>query len=126
MGFMLIGKSFASSLSFSLFFTTRHEHLYTTIKTKTITSGEFHGRLDELNGCPIVLCTLGMLSSDMLRKQGVFERNPLHTVVVDEASQIEVGDYIPLFSNFTTIRKVIFIGDDMQCRFILFSADPML
>jgi regulator of nonsense transcripts 1 len=96
------------------FYADWHEHLYTTIKTNTITSGEFHGRLDELNGCPVVLCTLGMLSSDMLRKQGVFERNPLHTVVVDEASQIEVGDYIPLFSNFTTIRKVIFIGDDMQ------------
>ena len=67
-----------------------------------------------------MLCTLGMLSSNALRMQGAFRKAPLHTVVVDEASQIEIGDYIPLFSSFTTIRKVIFIGDNMQCRFFPF------
>lgn len=102
------------------FFSTRHEHLYTSIRTNTITSGEFSGRLSQLNGCPVVLCTLSMLSNDTLRKQGVFRRVPLHTVVVDEASQIEVGDYIPLFTNFSTIRKAIFIGDNMQCRSCVF------
>ncbi|KAG9314976.1 P-loop containing nucleoside triphosphate hydrolase protein [Chiua virens] len=91
-----------------------HEHLYTTIRTHTITSSEFKGRLSELSGCPVVLCTLSMLSSDVLRWGGAFRMAPLHTVVVDEASQIEIGDYIPLFSSFSTIRKAIFIGDDMQ------------
>ncbi|KAI9574012.1 P-loop containing nucleoside triphosphate hydrolase protein [Boletus coccyginus] len=91
------------------FYTFWHEHLYTSIKANIITSGEFLERLSELNGCPVVLCTLSMLSNDLLRKQGAFRKVPLHTVIVDEASQIEIGDYIPLFSNFTTIRKVIFI-----------------
>ncbi|KAF8554481.1 hypothetical protein OG21DRAFT_1391444, partial [Imleria badia] len=37
-----------------------HEHLYTTIKANTITSKDFEERLSELNGCPVVLCTLSM------------------------------------------------------------------
>lgn len=118
--FTPFGKSFVSALLFSMFFSTRHEHLYATIKANIITSGEFFERLSELNGCPVVLCTLSMLSNDILRKLGAFRRVPLHTVVVDEASQIEIGDYIPLFSNFTTVRKVIFIGDNMQCMSCLF------
>ncbi|KAF8440436.1 P-loop containing nucleoside triphosphate hydrolase protein [Boletus edulis BED1] len=96
------------------FYVHWHEHLYTTIRANTISGGEFKDRLSELNNCPVVLCTLSMLSNNVLRVQGAFRRNPLHTVVIDEASQIEIGDYIPIFSNFTTIRKAIFIGDNMQ------------
>lgn len=118
---MSFGESFVFGSNFSTFLSTRHEHLYTTIKANTITSREFDGRLSELKGCPVVLCTLGMLSNDTLRSQGVFRRAPVHTVVIDEASQIEVGDYIPLFSNFSTIRKAIFIGDNMQCESFLSS-----
>ncbi|KAF8126927.1 P-loop containing nucleoside triphosphate hydrolase protein [Boletus edulis] len=71
------------------FYVHWHEHLYTTIRANTISSGEFKDRLSELNNCPVVLCTLSMLSSNVLR-----------------ASQIEIGDYIPIFSNFTTIRRL--------------------
>jgi hypothetical protein len=101
-------------------FSPRHEHLYTSIRANIITGGEFKERLSELNGCPVVLCTLSMLSSTTLMWQGVFRRTPLHTVVIDEASQIEIGDYIPLFTNFPTVRKVVFIGDNMQCESCLF------
>lgn len=46
---------------------------------------------------------------------------PLETLVVDEASQIEIGSYIPIFSSFKqTLRKVCFIGDDKQCIFLFF------
>ena len=44
---------------------------------------------------------------------------PVETVIVDEASQIELGDYLPLWSKFGRgIKKMIFIGDDKQrkCR----------
>ncbi|KAF8843771.1 hypothetical protein BDN67DRAFT_896582 [Paxillus ammoniavirescens] len=98
------------------FYAFWHEHLYTNILANLITSGEFSGRLSELRGCPVVLCTLSMLSSDTLRRLGAFRMVPVRTVVVDEASQIEIGDYIPIFSTITTIRKVTFIGDDMQYR----------
>lgn len=41
---------------------------------------------------------------------------PLQTMIVDEASQIEVGNYIPVFTNFKhSLRKLCFIGDDKQC-----------
>ncbi|KIK80430.1 hypothetical protein PAXRUDRAFT_158702 [Paxillus rubicundulus Ve08.2h10] len=96
------------------FYAFWHEHLYTNIRANLITSEEFSTRLSELHGCPVVLCTLSMLSGDSLRRHDAFKMVPVQSVVVDEASQIEIGDYIPMFSTITTIRKVTFIGDDMQ------------
>jgi len=58
-----------------------------------------------------------MLSSSVLRRCGGFKAAPLRTLVIDEASQIEIGDYIPLFTSHTSIRKVCFIGDDKQCKY---------
>jgi len=41
---------------------------------------------------------------------------PVQTVIIDEASQIEVGDYLPMLARYkTTLRKMVFIGDDKQC-----------
>ncbi|KAH7903183.1 AAA domain-containing protein, partial [Hygrophoropsis aurantiaca] len=50
------------------------------------------------------------------RKLDVFTRLvPISILIFDEASQIEVGDYIPVFHRFqTALRKVVFIGDDKQ------------
>ena len=40
---------------------------------------------------------------------------PIHTVIIDEASQIEVGDYLPLLHRFRhSLQKLVFIGDDKQ------------
>ena len=40
---------------------------------------------------------------------------PVQTVIVDEASQIEVGDYLPILGKYkTSLRKIVFIGDDKQ------------
>ncbi|OJA12505.1 hypothetical protein AZE42_10455 [Rhizopogon vesiculosus] len=55
-----------------------------------------------------------MLSSFTLRNFGGFTTAPIKTLVIDEASQIEIGDYIPLFTSHSTIRKVCFIGDNKQ------------
>ncbi|KAI5989422.1 P-loop containing nucleoside triphosphate hydrolase protein [Pisolithus orientalis] len=99
------------------FFEFWHEHLYANIRANIIVSDEFADKsalCGQLAGCPVVLCTLSMLSSNALHYSGVFRVVQLQTVVVDEASQIEVGSYIPLFTTTTTIRKVIFIGDDKQ------------
>lgn len=48
---------------------------------------------------------------------GVFTKAvPMNTLVVDEASQIEVGNYLTTFTNFgASLRKVCFIGDNKQC-----------
>jgi regulator of nonsense transcripts 1 len=59
-----------------------------------------------------------MLSNRFIRK--FTSRIPIRTLVVDEASQIEVGDYVTVFSDFhSTLRKAIFIGDDKQCMLFL-------
>ena len=42
---------------------------------------------------------------------------PLTTLVVDEASQISINDYIPALQKFPSLRKMCFIGDDKQCKF---------
>jgi superfamily I DNA and/or RNA helicase len=61
----------------------------------------------------VILCTLSMLSNDKL---AAFTRLvPLQTVIFDEASQIEIGDYLPLLVRFrSTLQKLVFIGDDKQ------------
>jgi hypothetical protein len=42
---------------------------------------------------------------------------PVETVIFDEASQIEIGDYFPMLFRFqTTLRKLVFIGDNNQCE----------
>ncbi|KAG1778310.1 hypothetical protein EV702DRAFT_1095532 [Suillus placidus] len=93
-----------------------HEHLYANIRANIIISKEFSapGFFQQLQSSPVILCTLSMLSSLALRKHGGFDAAPLRTLVIDEASQIEIGDYIPLFTSHTSIRKVCFIGDDKQ------------
>ncbi|KAK7033216.1 AAA-12 domain-containing protein [Favolaschia claudopus] len=90
-----------------------HEHLYQGIKHFFIRSEEFRTLgLARLKGCKVFLCTLSMLSNHFLPK--FTNQVPVHTIVVDEASQIEIGDYIPVFDKFKTLRKMCFIGDDKQ------------
>jgi superfamily I DNA and/or RNA helicase len=68
----------------------------------------------QLEGCKIILCTLSLLANSRLRDKGYMRIVPIDTVVVDEASQIEIGNYIPLLSNYSSIRKICFFGDDRQ------------
>ncbi|KAG2128080.1 hypothetical protein BD769DRAFT_732626 [Suillus cothurnatus] len=98
------------------FFEYWHEHLYANIRANIIISEDFcaPGFAKELQSTPVILCTLSMLSSFALRRFGGFKAAPIRTLVIDEASQIEIGDYIPLFTSHTSIRKVCFIGDDKQ------------
>ena len=58
-----------------------------------------------------------MLSNSEITK--FMKHIPLTTMVIDEASQIEVGNYISIFTNMGGLRKVCFIGDDKQCMFCL-------
>ena len=95
----------------------RHEHLYEKIEEKVIRSSDvprdavLTARM--LLGSKVILCTLSMLSNPML---GVITRQvPVELVIVDEASQIEVGDYLPMLNRYNkTLRKIVFIGDHKQ------------
>ncbi len=54
-----------------------------------------------------------MLSNDSL--DAVTQLVPLQTVIIDEASQIEVSQYLPMIIRFrATLQKLIFVGDDKQ------------
>lgn len=65
-------------------------------------------------GCRVILCTLSMITNHRLGF--ITQQVPVDIVIVDEASQIEVGQYLPLLSRFQpTLRKMVFIGDDKQC-----------
>lgn len=109
----------ASIDSLSLDLHNRNEHLYSKIESNVIRSDDFPhtitGATGLLSGSRIILCTLSMLSHPMLATSGAFEIAPVDTVIIDEASQIEIGDYLPLLSRFgCRLRKLAFIGDDKQ------------
>lgn len=96
----------------------RHEHLYSKIEPNVIRSDQFSNptvTARRLAGSRVILCTLSMLSHPRLSTSGVFQIAPVNTVILDEASQIEVGDYLPLLSRFgRDLHKLVFIGDDKQ------------
>jgi regulator of nonsense transcripts 1 len=96
---------------------SRHEHLYSKISANIIRSDDFSnkGLKKMLNGARVVLCTLSMLSNPRLIT--ISRSNPVTTLVIDEASQIELGDYLAVFSGYvSSLRKLCFIGDDKQCE----------
>jgi len=99
------------------FIYVRHEHIYTKVQDNVIRSEHFSSvSRKTFKNCKVMLCTLSMLSNRFIHK--FTSQNPMKTLVVDEASQIEVGDYVSVFSDFhNTLCKAIFIGDDKQCIF---------
>ncbi|KAF8813238.1 P-loop containing nucleoside triphosphate hydrolase protein [Phlegmacium glaucopus] len=92
-----------------------HEHLYPKIKKNIIFSNTFYSAASKSNlrDFQVILCTLSMLSNPNIYK--FTKEIPLKAMIVDEASQIEVGNYISIFTNFKqSLCKVCFIGDDKQ------------
>lgn len=56
-----------------------------------------------------------MLSITRLETAGFTRLVPVETVIVDEASQIELGGYLTILARFgRNIKKLVFIGDDKQ------------
>ena len=107
-------------MSFILIIFVRHEHLYEQIKKNMIVSDRLPktGALKKaLDGSQVILCTLSMISYPKLQDSGFVHAVPVINVIIDEASQIEVGQYVPLIKMFGhTLRKLCFIGDDKQCE----------
>jgi regulator of nonsense transcripts 1 len=76
---------------------------------------EFTTCASRIKGIKVFLCTVAMLSNPMVPKT-FMKSCPLNTIVVDEASQIHIGDYVSLFYKYTSLRKACFVGDDKQCE----------
>jgi len=47
-----------------------------------------------IGGSPIILCTLSMLSNPILDDRRLYELVPLERLIIDEASQIDVGEFM--------------------------------
>ena len=82
----------------------RHEHLYCEIQEKVRRSDELPTEKvameRELGGSHIILSTLSMISNPSLHDNGTFDIIPVERLVIDEASQINifefmVSDYFP-------------------------------
>ncbi|KAJ7707601.1 AAA domain-containing protein, partial [Mycena rosella] len=93
-----------------------HEHLYGKIVDNVVRSDELTDDIVALEhrfmGTRVVLCTLSMLSNSKIAP--VTRLVPLQMVMVDEASQVEIGNFVPMLYSFSTLQKLIFIGDDKQ------------
>lgn len=95
----------------------RHEHLYEKIVDKVLRSDDLKDDFDtaeaKMLNSRVVLCTLSMLSN--ARISTITRLVPLQTLMVDEASQVEIGDFIPMLCRFSTsLQKMVLIGDDKQ------------
>ncbi|KAK0216394.1 P-loop containing nucleoside triphosphate hydrolase protein [Armillaria fumosa] len=109
------------------FYVEWHEHLYTNIEDKLL-RGDLLPILRKDLECiigesSIILSTLSMISNTTLDKNGMFDLVPPRTLVVDEASQINVFEYMASASIFSqhvfvkfkdVMKKVCFFGDPKQ------------
>lgn len=50
----------------------------------------------------VILCTLSMFSNPGLDARGVFKLVPVQMLIIDEASQINVSDYMVRLYSFTS------------------------
>ncbi|PBK86038.1 P-loop containing nucleoside triphosphate hydrolase protein [Armillaria gallica] len=101
------------------FYVEWHEHIYTVIKDKLFHADKLPKNQEDLGsiigGSSIMLSTLSMLSNPALDQNGIFDIVPPRTLVVDEASQINVFEYMHIFSKFRNeMTQVCFFGDPKQ------------
>jgi regulator of nonsense transcripts 1 len=97
-----------------MFHSDWHEHLYSSLRQHIIRSDHFQSDDPRLRGVPVILCTTSMLANKQVRSFCSTEV-PMNFLIVDEASQIEIGNLLTIFIDFkSTLRKVCFIGDDKQ------------
>jgi hypothetical protein len=76
----------------------RHEKLYEEIQAKVIRSDELPQSRREVEmifrGATVVLCTISMLSNPKLAECGLIDILPVTSLVIDEASQIDVFEFM--------------------------------
>lgn len=75
----------------------RHEDLYVEIEKMVIRSDELISQRDvniEFHDITVVLCTVSMLSNPTLDSCGLFRVVPVKSLVIDEASQIDIFEFM--------------------------------
>ncbi|KAG2038451.1 P-loop containing nucleoside triphosphate hydrolase protein [Suillus americanus] len=98
--------------------TGMHEHLYERLEHCFVRSDMLIGEPDDIEQLlldayagtktRVILCTLSMLSHPLI--SAIALQVPVETVIFDEASQIEVGNYLPLLQHNIQNRMPLVIG----------------
>ncbi|KAE9397707.1 P-loop containing nucleoside triphosphate hydrolase protein [Gymnopus androsaceus JB14] len=101
------------------FYVEWHEHIYETIQERLMRTDELPAdrlAMSRVVGSSrVILSTLGLLSNPALDKNGTFDIIPVERLIVDEASQINVFEYMHVFHKFRkSLQKVCFFGDPKQ------------
>ncbi|KAK0471205.1 P-loop containing nucleoside triphosphate hydrolase protein, partial [Armillaria novae-zelandiae] len=109
------------------FYIEWHEHLYANIEDKVLRGDLLPKNQKDLQRIigesSIILSTLSMVSNSTFDKNGMFDLVPPRTLVIDEASQINVFEYMAsasillqhVFVKFKDVmKKVCFFGDPKQ------------
>ena len=98
----------------------RHEHLYEKIKDYVVESVNLPNSMIDtkkmLGGAQIILCTLSMFTSKRMDTCGLTRALAVPEIlIVDEASQVLVNDYLTGLTGYAaTLKRVCFVGDDKQ------------
>ncbi|KAL5478689.1 hypothetical protein ACEPAI_1966 [Sanghuangporus weigelae] len=96
-----------------------HEHIYDDRVTDSlIRTDELPNGVQDVEvtfyGVNVILCTISTLSNPSLNDKRIFEFVPVSNLIVDEASQIGIFNYMHIFANFKRLSKVCFFGDPKQ------------
>jgi superfamily I DNA and/or RNA helicase len=69
-------------------------------------------------GVKVILCTLAMLTGPPLTTSNLHKLLPPHSLIVDEASQITMSDFLPaMYLLGEHIRRLGFVGDPKQRKY---------
>ncbi|TFK73052.1 hypothetical protein BDN72DRAFT_762330, partial [Pluteus cervinus] len=102
------------------FYVEWHEHLYAKIQGNLFRTDDLPKLQKDLEvllgGSKIILSTLSQLSNPGFLVNGMYKVVPLERLVIDEASQINVVEYLYIFGRFSRLNKVCFFGDPKQHR----------
>ena len=108
--------------SITTFLVTRHEHLYCEIQEKVRRSDELPTEKvameRELGGSHIILSTLSMISNPSLHDNGTFDIIPVERLVIDEASQINIFEF--MVSNYFPLPPFQALSPLVRCSTYLF------
>ena len=111
----------------------RHERLYEKIQDKVIRSDDLPDSVSDVSktfrGITVVLCTLSMLSNPKLADCGLIGILPLTSLVVDEASQIDVFEFmvipvLALLAIIDTLNQHLFYAHSKKLTKVCFFGDP--
>ena len=110
-----------------------HEKLYEEIQDKVIRSDDLPDSVSRVSktfrGITVVLCTLSMLSNPNLADCGLFNILPVNSLVIDEASQIDVFEFmvisvLALLAIYDTLNQHLFYNHSKKLNKVCFFGDP--